>query len=94
MKEDTENLLKCLHAEELNTYISKHRAKENENRYTQIHRTGSKSYSTGPIFLEQDTQNPNMADTIDKTINLLWTNTGQYETMMSQLFCDTEDPEE
>ena len=35
-----------------------------------------------------------MADKIDKTINLLWTNTGQYETMMSQLLCDTEDPEE
>ena len=72
----------------------KYRAKINERRYTQIHGTGSKSDSTGPIFLEEDTRNHNTAETIDKTVNLLWTNTGQYETMMRQLLHDTVDLEE
>ena len=70
-------------------YISEHRAKENERRYKQTHRNGFKSESTGPIFLEEDTQNHNTADTIDKTVNLLWTNTGQYETMLSQMLRET-----
>ena len=54
-------------------YLCEHRAKTNERRYTQIHGAGSKSESTGPIFLEEDTQNHNTADTIDKAVNLLWT---------------------
>ena len=70
----------------------KYRAKINERRYTQIHGTGSKSESTGPIFLEEDTQNHNTAKTIDKTVNLLWSNTGQYETMLRQLLHDTVEP--
>jgi len=80
--------------EVLTKYISEHRAKVNEARYTKTHTIGSKSDSTGPIFLEEDTQNHNMADTIDKTVNLLWTNTGQYETMMRQLLYDTVDGKE
>ena len=40
MKEDTENLLKCLHAEELNTYICKHREpkkmKIDTHKYTEL----------------------------------------------------------
>ena len=80
--------------EERSTYISEHRAKERERKYIQIHRPGSKRESTGPIFLEADTQNHNTAATIDKTVKLLWTNAGQYETMLSQLLRDTEDPEE
>ena len=49
---------------------------------------------TGSIFLEEDTQNHNTVDTIDKTVNLMWTNTGQYETMMSQMLCEAVDLEE
>ena len=79
---------------ERSKYICERRAKENERRYKQTHRTGSKSESTGPIFLEEDTQNHNTADTIDKTVNLLWTNTGQYETIMSQMLHETVDLEE
>ena len=79
---------------ERSKYICERRAKENERRYKQTHRTGSKSESTGPIFLEEDTQNHNTAATIDKTVKLLWTNAGQYETMMSQMLRDTVDPEE
>ena len=75
--------------EEWTKCTSEHRAKVNEARYTKTHRTGSKSDSTGPIFLEEDTQNHNTAGTIDKAVNLLWTNTGQYETMMRQLLYDT-----
>ena len=75
-------------------YLCEHRAKRNERRYTQIHGTGSKSESTGPIFLEEDTQNHNTAETIDKTVKLLWSNTGQYETMLRQLLHDTVELEE
>ena len=74
--------------------ICEHRAKKNERRCTQIHGTGSKSDSTGPIFLEEDTQNHNTAETIDKTVKLLCTNTGQYETMISQMLRETVDLEE
>ena len=62
--------------EERTKYTSKHRAKVNEARYRKTHRIGSKSDSTGPIFLEEDTQNHNTSGTIDKAVNLLWTNTG------------------
>ena len=80
--------------EERTKYTSEHRAKVNEARYRKTHRIGSKSDSTGPIFLEEDTQNHNTSGTIDKAVNLLWTNTGQYETMMRQLLYDTVDGKE
>ena len=51
--------------EERTKYTSEHRAKVNEARYRKIHTIGSKSDSTGPIFLEEDTNNHNTADTID-----------------------------
>ena len=38
--------------EERTKYTSEHRAKVNEARYRKTHRIGSKSDSTGPIFLE------------------------------------------
>ena len=75
-------------------YIFEHRANVNEARYRKTHTISSKSDSTGPIFLEEDTQNHNTADTINKAVNLLWTNTGQYETMLRQLLYDTVDGKE
>ena len=42
--------------EERTKYRSEHCAKVNEARFRKTHRIGSKSDSTGPIFLEEDTQ--------------------------------------
>ena len=71
--------MKCLQLNGSNTYASTEQKKMQEDTHK---------------YTELVTQNHNTAETIDKTVNLLWTNTGQYETMMSQLLCDTVDPEE